>query len=138
VGVRIALFRRMERLSGPVTGTRLPLPHGRIINETFEFVRIRDDHCQASPMEIGRPEASVISGRWILALRLTSKSSPGPPSGRTTRLCTSATLGKNGVWIGHFRLGRFSALASAETGYHTHRQDDRQPNFFSAHSKAVA
>jgi hypothetical protein len=128
----------MERLSGPVKGAHLPLPHERIINETFELVLIRDDDCQASPMEIGRPEASVISGRWILALRLTSNSSPGPPSGRTTRFCTSATLGKNGVWIGHFRLGRFSALTSAETGCHARRQDDSQPNFFSAHSKAVA
>lgn len=104
MGVRIALFRRTEPLSGPVTGARLPLPHGWIMNETFELVLIGDD-CQASPMEIGRPEASVISGRWILALRLTSDPSPGATSGRTTRLCTSTTLGKNGVWIGRVRLG---------------------------------
>jgi hypothetical protein len=55
-------------------------------------------------------------------------------SGSTTRLYMRATLRKNSIWIGYLRLGRFSALASAQTERCAHKQDDDQPNFFSTHT----
>jgi hypothetical protein len=59
--------------------------------------------------------------------------------GSAARLYTScATLSKNSVRIGYFRLGRFSVLARAKTECHAHKQDYSQPDFFPAHGKPVA
>ena len=62
----------------------------------------------------------VVTSPGSQAFRLTSTSSPVSMCGGTARFCTSATLCKNSVWIGHFRLGRFPVLATAKTEGRAH------------------